>query len=80
MSNEAQNGNLAKPMLGAVNPSEKGYYLTKTENDKWVIKSVGTKENNLTPITYQYVYGVDKKEAVFIAVSKFAKLYNNKEI
>ena len=37
MSNEAQNGNFAKPMLGAVNPSEIGYYLTKTENDKWGI-------------------------------------------
>jgi len=37
MSNEALNGNFAKPMLGEVNPSEKGYYLTKTENDKWGI-------------------------------------------
>ena len=39
MSNEALNGNFAKPMLGAVNsdPVEKGYYLTKTENNKWGI-------------------------------------------
>lgn len=39
MSNEKQNSNFAKPMLGAVNsdPSEKGYYLAKTENNKWGI-------------------------------------------
>ena len=38
---EFKNGTPAdvKPVLGAVNsdPSEKGYYLTKTENDKWGI-------------------------------------------
>lgn len=39
MSIENENDNLGKPMLGAVNSdsTEKDYYLTKTENDKWGI-------------------------------------------
>jgi len=45
-----------------------------------IIQSIGTKENNFTPITYCDTYGTDKKEAVFIAVSDFAKLYNEKKL
>ena len=45
-----------------------------------VIQSKGTKDNEFNPITYVNCYGKDKLEAVYIAVSDFAKLYNNGEI
>jgi len=37
MSNELNNSNLANSKIIAVDPSEKGYYLTKTIEDKWGI-------------------------------------------
>jgi len=50
------------------------------QSNHCIIQSIGTKENNFTPITYRDVYGTDKKEAVFISVSDFAKLYNEKKL
>lgn len=39
-----------------------------------------TTTENFHPAIFLDYYGTDKKEAVFLAVAQFAKLYNNKQL
>jgi hypothetical protein len=67
-------------LMSAVDFIEKQKIAVYINSNNCVIQSIGNKENKFKPTTYQDVYGSDKKEAVFIAVSEFAKLYNENKL
>lgn len=67
-------------LMEAVEFIEKQSICVWIHGNNCLIQSVGKKENKFSPITYTEVYGKNKKLAVFIAVSDFAKLYNEKKI
>jgi hypothetical protein len=67
-------------LISAVDFIEKQKIVVYINFNNCVIQSIGNRENNFKPTTYQDVYGSDKKEAVFIAVSDFAKKFNNKKL
>lgn len=55
---------------------EKQKIVVYIHSNRCLIQSTGNRENEFKPTTYVEFYGTDKKEAVFIAVSDFAKLKN----
>ena len=67
-------------LMKAVDFIEKQIIAVWIHGNNCLIQSVGKKENKFLPITYADVYSENKIQTVFIAVSDFAKLYNENKI